>query len=140
MALLRLPAPSLRGTFAKAYAILTQLVNRIGWDELLKTRSTIFVMEEEYRVHKSNASKDINGHDDETASTTAIRSTSPATGIPIIRISSESTRGAPGSNGLEGPANPQEPGSTATAKDADAETTSTFSNKRLCERWLGKPA
>lgn len=53
MALLRLPAPALRGTFAKAYALLTRLVSQIGWDELLKCRSSVFVMEEEYRMQKA---------------------------------------------------------------------------------------
>lgn len=48
-ALLRLPAPALRGTFASAYAILTKLVHALGWDDLLKYRSQVFVMEEEYR-------------------------------------------------------------------------------------------
>lgn len=52
-ALLRLPAPALRGTFAKAYALLCRLVGDIGWDELLKTRSAVFVMEEEYRNQKT---------------------------------------------------------------------------------------
>ena len=52
IALLRLPAPSLRGTFAKAYALLTRLVAQIGWDELLRSRSAVFVMEEEYRMQK----------------------------------------------------------------------------------------
>lgn len=52
VALLRLPAPSLRGTFAKAYALLAKLVSQIGWDELLKCRSLVFVMEEEYRAQK----------------------------------------------------------------------------------------
>ncbi|CAG8757626.1 4368_t:CDS:10 [Cetraspora pellucida] len=51
--LLRLPAPSLRGTFAKAYSLLTRLVAKIGWDELLKCRSSVFVMEEEYRLQKA---------------------------------------------------------------------------------------
>ncbi|CCM05097.1 uncharacterized protein FIBRA_07304 [Fibroporia radiculosa] len=53
-ALLRLPAPGLRGTWARAYALLTRLVSQIGWDELLKTRSAVFVMEEEYRMQKSH--------------------------------------------------------------------------------------
>ncbi|KAG8800134.1 hypothetical protein FRC16_003521 [Serendipita sp. 398] len=52
-ALLRLPAPALRGTFAKAYELLCRLVSDIGWDELLKTRSAVFVMEEEYRNQKA---------------------------------------------------------------------------------------
>lgn len=53
VALLRLPAPSLRGTFAKAYVLLAKLVSVIGWDELLKCRSQVFVMEEEYRMHRA---------------------------------------------------------------------------------------
>jgi tetratricopeptide (TPR) repeat protein len=51
-ALVRLPAPALRGTFSKAYALLTRLVAKIGWDELLRARSQVFVMEEEYRAQK----------------------------------------------------------------------------------------
>ncbi|OCH91280.1 chaps-domain-containing protein [Obba rivulosa] len=59
-ALLRLPAPGLRGTWARAYALLTRLVSQIGWDELLKTRSAVFVMEEEYRMQKAQG--DIRPH------------------------------------------------------------------------------
>lgn len=54
-ALLRLPAPALRGTFARAYSLLAKLVSHVGWDELLKTRSIVFVMEEEYRMQKVQA-------------------------------------------------------------------------------------
>ncbi|KAG8871488.1 hypothetical protein FRB98_000745 [Tulasnella sp. 332] len=59
VALLRLPAPGLRGTFAQAYALLTRLVAVIGWDELLKTRSAVFVMEEEYRAQKAQSAMDL---------------------------------------------------------------------------------
>ncbi|KAG5727454.1 hypothetical protein E4T56_gene12042 [Termitomyces sp. T112] len=52
-ALQRLPAPGLRGTWSRAYSLLTRLVSQIGWDELLKTRSSVFVMEEEYRMQKA---------------------------------------------------------------------------------------
>ncbi|KAG9082942.1 hypothetical protein FS749_006450, partial [Ceratobasidium sp. UAMH 11750] len=55
IALLRLPAPSLRGTFAKAYALLARLAAEVGWDELLRKRSAVFVMEEEYRNVKMRA-------------------------------------------------------------------------------------
>ncbi|WWD02301.1 hypothetical protein V865_000340 [Kwoniella europaea PYCC6329] len=101
VALIRLPAPGLRGTFAKAYSLLTLLVSKIGWDELLKTRSQVFVMEEEYRLHKTSASVEMNGFTaDEDASTTGVRGGSSAGGgepntpsdIPTIRISTESTR------------------------------------------------
>ncbi|WVQ95035.1 hypothetical protein IAU59_002127 [Kwoniella sp. CBS 9459] len=97
VALLRLPAPGLRGTFAKAYSLLTLLVSKIGWDELLKTRSQVFVMEEEYRMHKTAPSVDANGHADDDASTAGMRASSdrgPNTPseIPTIRISTESAR------------------------------------------------
>ncbi|KAG0638358.1 Chs5p-Arf1p-binding proteins-domain-containing protein [Tuber brumale] len=52
-ALLKLPAASLKGTFAKAYKLLTEITSQIGWDMLLKYRSNVFVMEEEYRFEKS---------------------------------------------------------------------------------------
>ncbi|CAG8480301.1 6270_t:CDS:10 [Paraglomus occultum] len=48
-----LPASNLRGTFAKAYLLLTRLVHKVGWDALLKCRSSVFVMEEEYRLQKA---------------------------------------------------------------------------------------
>ncbi|KAJ1651767.1 bud site selection protein [Dispira simplex] len=51
--LLRLPAPGLRGTFAKAYEFLCILVKKVGWDELLRLRSSVFVMEDEYRQQKA---------------------------------------------------------------------------------------
>ncbi|ORY94733.1 Chs5p-Arf1p-binding proteins-domain-containing protein [Syncephalastrum racemosum] len=51
--LVRLPAPALHGTFARAYSLLTRLAARIGWDDLLKCRSSVFVMEEEYRILKA---------------------------------------------------------------------------------------
>ncbi|KAL7422419.1 bud site selection protein [Cryptotrichosporon argae] len=184
VALLRLPAPGLRGTFARAYALLTLLVSKIGWDELLKSRSAVFVMEEEYRAHKTSASVDASalvstrahsngsagddGDDDDDASTRAMRSPRPPldgdgsgdappdTPIPTIRISSESTRGAPNATTgtgkedvrveppvLEKPETAQasENGAAAQIKKEQEEgkkaaAGSAFENKRLCERWL----
>lgn len=52
IALLRLPAPNLKGTWKRAYDLLTQIVAQVGWDELLRARSEVFVMEEEYRMQK----------------------------------------------------------------------------------------
>ncbi|WVR09529.1 hypothetical protein IAU60_006597 [Kwoniella sp. DSM 27419] len=107
VALLRLPAPGLRGTFAKAYSLLTLLVSKIGWDELLRTRSQVFVMEEEYRLHKTAPSVDLNGHAEDSASTTGMRVSSDTgtrgpntpTDIPTIRISTESARTPNGAHG-----------------------------------------
>ncbi|KAI9296274.1 chaps-domain-containing protein [Neoconidiobolus thromboides FSU 785] len=52
-ALSRLPGNALKGTFAKAYKLLTLIASKIGWDELLHHRSSSFVMEEEYRMQKT---------------------------------------------------------------------------------------
>ncbi|KAI0790518.1 chaps-domain-containing protein [Abortiporus biennis] len=79
-ALLRLPAPGLRGTWARAYALLTRLVSKVGWDELLKTRSAVFVMEEEYRMQKAQSdsshpgsrSPTTNGDQDTAGSSTVV--------------------------------------------------------------------
>ena len=116
-ALQRLPAPGLRGTWARAYALLTRLVSQIGWDELLKTRSAVFVMEEEYRMQKVHAditaaSREETVADDDASTKGVLMSPSEKRGdsptssagpsptamgdgetiIPTIRISTESAR------------------------------------------------
>lgn len=50
--LLSLRAAQYKGTFKHAYSILTEMTAKIGWDQLLKIRSNVFVMEEEYRNEK----------------------------------------------------------------------------------------
>ncbi|KAF9972750.1 hypothetical protein BGZ73_004052 [Actinomortierella ambigua] len=114
-ALLRLPAPTLRGTFSSAYGLLTRIVAKIGWDELLRCRSTVFVMEEEYRLQKeaeenlrksakakimrrhSNEEDEFIGRQSEQQPPTDVpdreQLLSPnGTPIPIIKISTESER------------------------------------------------
>ena len=190
-ALQRLPAPGLRGTWARAYALLTRLVSQIGWDELLKTRSAVFVMEEEYRMQKAHAdiaavSREDTVADDD-ASTKGVltppsenREDSPNSSaaqspaqthvgetesvIPTIRISTESAReeslraekaaasakmngrekanGDPAVEGLQQPAQAAAGDNDGESKDPTSNSGSggqesfSFSNKRLCERWL----
>lgn len=69
---MRLPAPGLRGTWARAYALLTRLVSKIGWDELLKTRSVVFVMEEEYRMQRDQNEPHPHGRQDSASSQNVI--------------------------------------------------------------------
>lgn len=47
-----------KGTFKKAYSILTEMTAKIGWDTLLKIRSQVFVMEEEYRTERQPSAAD----------------------------------------------------------------------------------
>ncbi|KAK6531652.1 hypothetical protein TWF694_002830 [Orbilia ellipsospora] len=150
-----LPAASLKGTFAKAYSLLTEIVAQVGWDTLLKCRSNVFVMEEEYR-HEKNASTTTN------ASTTALRGNSvdgerqtedgekpngsqekPAgeDGVTngVARLSvAESESDA--DTMVEKPEQATEPVPAAANKDTEEEddekTYTQFQNKRLCERWL----
>ncbi|SNX86468.1 related to BCH1 - Protein involved in transport at the trans-Golgi [Melanopsichium pennsylvanicum] len=102
VALLRLPAPALRGTFAKAYALLGRLVSSIGWDELLRYRSNVFVMEEEYRAQKAAATQAEDGVAEDDAS---IRGVAPSDS-PAIASSTP----------------PQPSGTSTGAKGLDDET------------------
>ncbi|SPO24172.1 related to BCH1 - Protein involved in transport at the trans-Golgi [Ustilago trichophora] len=99
VALLRLPAPALRGTFAKAYALLGRLVSSIGWDELLRYRSNVFVMEEEYRAQKAAATQPEDGAEDDAS----IRGVAP-TDSPAI-ASSTPPQPSTASKGLDTEAN-----------------------------------
>lgn len=119
-ALQRLPAPGLKGTWARAYALLTKLVSKIGWDELLRTRSAVFVMEEEYRMQKAQVDiRRVNGSVDSTES--------PSTGTapPVIHedgtvrnsvISGTSTKvEADDDASIKGVVSPESPGGLKTA-------------------------
>lgn len=55
-----LRAAQYRGTFKQAYSILTEMTAKIGWDQLLKIRSNVFVMEEEYRGEKQHVDEPTN--------------------------------------------------------------------------------
>lgn len=74
----KLHAAGYKGTFLKAYSILTEVTAKIGWDQLLKVRSQVFVMEEEYRSEKQTILT--NQTSNPNASTTALRGT-PSPGI-----------------------------------------------------------
>lgn len=53
----KLHASGYQGTFLKAYNLLTKIASAIGWDQLLRVRSEVFVMEEEYRVERQHVPK-----------------------------------------------------------------------------------
>lgn len=72
----KLHAAGYKGTFLKAYSLLTEITAKIGWDQLLRIRSQVFVMEEEYRTRKHTPNMQ-RGTPKNNASTTALRSPSP---------------------------------------------------------------
>lgn len=87
----KLHAASYKGTFLKAYSLLTEITAKIGWDQLLKIRSQVFVMEEEYRSEKQTGpgSSAASTHN---ASTVALHSPSPKTnGTTSAEMPSEGT-------------------------------------------------
>lgn len=157
----KLHAASFKGTFLKAYALLTEITKKIGWDQLLKIRSQVFVMEEEYRHEKTT------GHctHSRSASTTALRAPSPNNGARVNgnsideaeeRTSTDhaSTNGdseaavtvATIQDSLSKPghtvaaevakAGSEDPHLHDNASEPNGPTYTHFQNKRLCERWL----
>lgn len=78
----RLAGAHLKGTFARAYAKLSRMASVIGWDELLKFRSQVFVMEEEYRQVKAEEEKTKKGSGGGVARTRTVHTApSPANGL-----------------------------------------------------------
>lgn len=72
----KLHAAGYKGTFHKAYSLLTEITAKIGWDQLLKVRSQVFVMEEEYRSEKQTGGSHQTAPS-QNASTVALHSQSP---------------------------------------------------------------
>ena len=161
----KLHAAGYKGTFIKAYSLLTEITAKIGWDQLLKIRSQVFVMEEEYRSEKQTGGGQAASN--RNASTVALHSPSPrmngaaSPAEPSQAEASNETSSMATSNTLiaeDGesnghPHNTQEaddsiekPNHTVTSEEvksgndepsSPSHTSYTqFRHKRLCERWL----
>ncbi|KAK1996115.1 chaps-domain-containing protein [Colletotrichum falcatum] len=154
--LLNLRAAVYKGTFKQAYSILTEMTSKIGWDQLLKIRSTVFVMEDEYRSEKQETS-----HAQRNPSTDGLRGTPDPTTNGDQSDSekdededeenkskptdTESTAETLAPNGqkegeaVEKPTHAIDPGELKGDAENGAQTDdhlSKLNNKRLCERWL----
>ncbi|KAK9477073.1 Chs5p-Arf1p-binding proteins-domain-containing protein [Lipomyces japonicus] len=142
--LARLPATSLRGTFVKAYELLIEIVHETGWDALLKYRSRVFIMEEEYRNLKpeNGSSVRLNSNHtraDSDASNTAVNGANhpplednnAGKSIPDI-VKPEQSVDADLVKGSE----EHHPTNTGLDQDIASSRTVPFRSKRLCERWL----
>ena len=162
VSLRKLQAATYQGTFLKAYSLLTEIAARIGWDALLKTRSQVFVMEEEYRTERQHsvtpklpssknastvalsgtpngdskndehAEEDSEEDDDEDEKTLAEGSSKDG-------VNGKGTNSELAANSLM-----NKPLPTINAEEVksgsddpnDSQQYTHFQNKRLCERWL----
>ncbi|KAG8166578.1 hypothetical protein KVR01_002267 [Diaporthe batatas] len=151
--LLSLRAASYRGTFKKAYAILTEMTAKIGWDQLLKIRSNVFVMEDEYRTEKHEVGPPVPAK--RGPSTDVLRGTPEPTtngeqsdedaseedSKPTNTDETGQSSVPNGDNGnVEKPTVAADPGEPKTEENGTTtqpeENLSRLNNKRLCERWL----
>ncbi|KAI0126233.1 Chs5p-Arf1p-binding proteins-domain-containing protein [Xylariales sp. AK1849] len=158
--LLNLRAASYRGTFKQAYAILTEMTAKIGWDQLLKIRSNVFVMEDEYRSERQDTASLAPPAHNRNPSTDGLRGTpepptngehtdeeddaKPEKPEDTVSLAPTLTNGKDVESEVEKPTHTIDPGEVkADAIKSDADNTATteehlsrLNNKRLCERWL----
>ncbi|KAI0509288.1 chaps-domain-containing protein [Xylaria bambusicola] len=157
--LLNVRAANYRGTFKLAYNILTEMTAKIGWDQLLKIRSSVFVMEDEYRSDRQDdashgpASKRNPSTDGLRGSPEPSTNGDHETKEREIEKSDVKPEEEPGESGnmpntvasgngdgtLEKPTHTIDPGEVKADGDTTATTDehlSRLNNKRLCERWL----
>ncbi|GAV50300.1 hypothetical protein ZYGR_0U01560 [Zygosaccharomyces rouxii] len=116
--LANLAASNLKSVFQVAYRLLTEIVRLTGWETLLKYRSKIFVMEEEYQGSTDELNK-------------------PVSAKAVLPNGEEHSQ----QNGhSEGPYVAENGSGPTTADTIATENTSSsvhsLRSKRLCERWL----
>ncbi|KAL4765408.1 ChAPs family protein [Aspergillus foveolatus] len=150
----RLHAATYQGTFLKAYNLLTKIAAAIGWDQLLKVRSEVFVMEEEYRSERQHSTKpSIHSHGDspaesaesaepaETAETNGSSEQENGDGRPVESVT-EIVNGDDHTQGENSIERPEQTMASEVVKsgnddpDPSHASYTQFKNKRLCERWL----
>ncbi|KAI0404571.1 chaps-domain-containing protein [Xylaria palmicola] len=149
--LLNIRAANYRGTFKLAYSILTEMTAKIGWDQLLKIRSSVFVMEDEYRTERQDDVSQV-PPSKRNPSTDGLRgSPQPSTNgdgeneddedekKPDSDSTSQVLANGNGDETVEKPTHTIDPGEVKADGDTTATTDehlSRLNNKRLCERWL----
>ncbi|KAJ6033733.1 uncharacterized protein N7446_007972 [Penicillium canescens] len=141
----KIHAAGYQGTFLKAYNLLTKIAAAIGWDQLLKVRSEVFVMEEEYRVERQHVPKpaqslgaEINGDSAEQEDDTgSVNGPSP------VQSTEETPNGDGNANHGQSPLErPEQTVASEVVKSGNEDPDPShaaytqFRNKRLCERWL----
>ncbi|EDN09466.1 ChAPs family protein [Histoplasma capsulatum] len=154
----KLHAAGYQGTFLRAYTLLAKIAAEIGWDQLLKIRSEVFVMEEEYRAERQVNAK-CSSTAAQNASTVALHEKSSeagqVNGNGVDGHESEAANGSDEENastkgdkvqkGKEKSVTIERPEQTVASEivksggedpDATSNSCSQFMNKRLCERWL----
>ncbi|TKX25713.1 hypothetical protein C1H76_2363 [Elsinoe australis] len=149
----RLGAANYKGTFKQAYMLLTEITKKIGWDQLLKIRSQVFVMEEEYRTERQHSTAPVGNS--RNASTTALKEPdSPNGHAEPSEVASDAATLTNGDHQSENSTldpDVSKPSQTVTV-NSNSDTTTTpheplpsdaaqptytqFQHKRLCERWL----
>ena len=161
VSLRKLQAASYQGTFLKAYSLLTSIAAAIGWDQLLKTRSHVFVMEEEYRSERQSSITP-RAPTSKNASTVALSGT-PNGAKDVENGAAEENsdddedveegsasrptqqNGTTENSMLAAERSMEKPVPTITAEevksgsdepDPSHSSYANFQNKRLCERWL----
>lgn len=120
--LANLAASNLKSVFQVAYRLLTEIVRLTGWETLLKYRSKIFVMEEEYQ-----------GSTDELNNSVSAKASSPSgeeNGQENDRLADQQQDNHVSENG-SGPAT----GGALSTVNTNSSAHS-LRSKRLCERWL----
>ncbi|PGG98929.1 hypothetical protein GX51_06512 [Blastomyces parvus] len=154
----KLHAAGYQGTFLRAYTLLAKIAAAIGWDQLLRIRSEVFVMEEEYRAERQvNARRSSTAA--QNASTVALHEATSGTGQVngngVDGHDSEKAEGSDEENesseednsrkGKEKSVTIERPEQSVASEvvksggedpDATSNSYTQFLNKRLCERWL----
>ncbi|RDW86845.1 uncharacterized protein DSM5745_03487 [Aspergillus mulundensis] len=142
----RLHAATYQGTFLKAYNLLTKIAAAIGWDQLLRVRSEVFVMEEEYRTERQHSTKpsmhSLDGSPAEPAETNGdSEQGNGENGGPVDTVT-EIVNGDDQPQGESSIERPEQTVASEVAKsgnenpDPSHSSYTQFKNKRLCERWL----
>lgn len=124
----KLHAASYKGTFLKAYSILTEITAKIGWDQLLKIRSQVFVMEEEYRSEKQTGGTQPASTNN--ASTVALHSSSPK----VNGASPTEQTGDETEEKSSGEASPATVATTAVAEGSDGPSSETLTADEAIEK------
>lgn len=125
-----MPASNLKATFASAYDLLTEIALKTGWEQLLKYRARVFVMEEEYRKDRSNGQSRRESRADVSGETPTEEQEEPVVNDSAAQEDFDEESFEVSSNvAVKSPVR-------CKKQPEELDSQLDYKKKRLCERWL----
>jgi len=137
-ALVNLASANLKSTYILCYKLLTEIVAITGWDDLLKFRAQIFIMENDYQriATEEAAYSSTNANTAASLNNVPVETNEGSTSHETENVDNPNASHNGSSNGTTSNIQNNVSNNMSSSHTVVSNASSIIRSKRLCERWL----